>query len=342
MSSSGSAPAYQGDYDAITSIDNQALLVWTDFRGGNYGSYVGFFPDYAMLVLPASDTLLSSNDSTTISLMIPSVKLYSSTVTFSYTVSPTPASGNIIPVYPNGNVISAFPDTLEMRIKTIGSVTPGSYTVTITGTGPNGTPVHKRNLNLLVVPNVRTLNLTALIEGMYNGSTTVSDTMTVELRNNVSPFTLVETRKPVMNTSGFGSASFSSAADGLPYFIVLKHRNALETWSGTPQQFTGGSLSYDFTTDSAKAFGFNMVKKGTKWCIYSGDINRDGVVDLSDVVAVDIDNINFASGYRATDISGDNIIDLSDVVVVDNNNLKFITKVFPTLSESKHSKGNSE
>ena len=52
LASSGTAPAYQGDYDAITSMHNQALLVWTDFRAGNYGSYVGFFPDYAMLVSP--------------------------------------------------------------------------------------------------------------------------------------------------------------------------------------------------------------------------------------------------------------------------------------------------
>ena len=44
----GGTPRYQGDYDAITAIDNQSLMVWTDFRAGSFGSYVGFFPDYAM------------------------------------------------------------------------------------------------------------------------------------------------------------------------------------------------------------------------------------------------------------------------------------------------------
>ncbi len=53
----GGTPRYQGDYDAIVSNSNQALLMWTDFRDGNFGSYVGYFPDFAMKVLPATTTI---------------------------------------------------------------------------------------------------------------------------------------------------------------------------------------------------------------------------------------------------------------------------------------------
>ena len=31
-----------------------------------------------------------------------------------------------------------------------------------------------------------------------------------------------------------------------------------------------------------------MKKKGSKWCFFSGDVNQDGVIDISDVAAIDI------------------------------------------------------
>ena len=72
-----------------------------------------------------------------------------------------------------------------------------------------------------------------------------------------------------------------------------------------------------------------MILKGTKWCLYSGDVNGDGVIDLSDVAAIDIDNLNFVTGYTVTDVNGDGLIDLSDLAVVDTNNLNFVSKITP-------------
>ena len=117
---------------------------------------------------------------------------------------------------------------------------------------------------------LKTLNLTALIEGFYNGTTMVSDTVTVELRNTVAPYALLESKKVVLNTLGFGVGSFSAVSDGAPFYLVLKHRNSIETWSATGKSFTAGLLSYDFTTDSAKAFGFNMVRKEVNGVFIAG------------------------------------------------------------------------
>lgn len=174
----------------------------------------------------------------------------------------------------------------------------------------------------------KSLNLTALIEGMYTG-TQVSDSVTVELRNSTAPYGVVEKSKVVLNASGNATAGFLSAADAVNYYIAVKHRNALETWSKNPQTFTAGTLNYNFTTAAAQAFGDNMILKLTKYCFYSGDVNRDGVVDLTDVSTVDTDNLNFMSGYTATDVNGDNLVDLSDLSIVDTNNLNFISKVTP-------------
>jgi hypothetical protein len=72
-----------------------------------------------------------------------------------------------------------------------------------------------------------------------------------------------------------------------------------------------------------------MEKKGTKWCLFSGDVNQDGSVDLTDMIAVDNDNANFFSGYIPTDINGDNQTDLSDMIIADNISSAFISKIVP-------------
>ena len=54
-----------------------------------------------------------------------------------------------------------------------------------------------------------TLNLTALIEARYNGSTMVPDTVTVELHNATFPYAMVESQKGVLNSAGAGTFYFS-------------------------------------------------------------------------------------------------------------------------------------
>ena len=183
------------------------------------------------------------------------------------------------------------------------------------------------------------LNLTALIEGFYNGTTMVSDTVRVQFRNTAAPYSLVEEKKLVLSTAGAGTASLTSVLNGTSYYLVVRHRNALETWSGTGKSFTSNQLSYNFTTAAGQAFGNNMKLKSSKWTILSGDVNQDGLVDLSDVSQTDTDNLNFVVGYIVTDVNGDSIVDLSDISIVDINNLNFVSKVTPAvtiLTEETH------
>ena len=177
-----------------------------------------------------------------------------------------------------------------------------------------------------------TIQLTALIEGLFDGTSMVSDSVTVELHSSSAPYGLVDQRKMVLNSSGQGSGLTSTIIEASSYYLVVKHRNGLETWSASPLSFTNGGLTYDFTTAANKAYGNNMKLKGTKWTIFSGDVNHDGVIDISDVSLVDIDNLVFATGYIVTDVNGDNIVDLSDLLIVDVNNLNFVSKITPTLT----------
>ena len=176
------------------------------------------------------------------------------------------------------------------------------------------------------------LDIKALIEGFYNGVSMVEDTMSIGLYNAISPYGFYEEIRVRLNQTGNGFANFFYAKNGTNYFVVCKHRNSIETWSKLSQQFIGGSLTYDFTTASTQAYGDNMKLKGGKWTIFSGDVNQDGVVDLSDVGLVDFANLSFITGYVVTDVNGDNVVDLSDVSIVDNNNLNFVAKITPTFT----------
>ena len=157
----GGTPRYQGDYDAIISYDNQALAMWTDFRAGSFGSYVGYFPDFALLATPTIVSVTGNADSAFVTLDVPSVKLYSTSVTFSASVTPTPPSGSINLDFPQGNVLSTFPGNKPLRILTSGNVTTGTYTINIQGEGPNGIPVHRRTVQLDVIVPVELVSFSA-------------------------------------------------------------------------------------------------------------------------------------------------------------------------------------
>ena len=160
----GGTPRYQGDYDAIISRNNQALAMWTDFRSGNFGSYVGYFPDFAMTVSPTTLGITGNADSGFVTLNVPGVKLYSNSVTFSATVTPTPPTGTITLNYPQGNVLNTFPGSKTLRILTSGNVTVGTYTINIQGQGPNGTPVHRRTVQLDVIVPVELVSFAAVTD----------------------------------------------------------------------------------------------------------------------------------------------------------------------------------
>jgi hypothetical protein len=182
------------------------------------------------------------------------------------------------------------------------------------------------------------IHLTALIEGLYNASSNsmiIRDTLQVELRNINFPYGRVDSSKVIVDTFGKGTIKFASAPTG-DYYIVIKHRNSIETWSKSGgQHLVNGTISdYDFTSAQTQAYGNNLIHKGTKWCIYSGDVTgtgglQDGIVDLSDLIAIDNDNANYFTGLVKTDVNGDGLVDLSDLILADNNNSAYVAKVVP-------------
>ncbi len=180
------------------------------------------------------------------------------------------------------------------------------------------------------------LSLTALLQGFYNPSSNslIPDTMRIYLRNNTAPFSVIDSSKAILGVAGTCICDFKNIIDTVDFYIQLKHRNSIETWSnsGLLRFDSTNHLSYDFTASQTKAFGNNMIQVDSlpvKFAIYSGDVNQDGTIDLSDIILIYNDANNFVSGYVKTDLNGDNFIDLSDLILAYNNSNNFISKITP-------------
>ncbi len=191
--------------------------------------------------------------------------------------------------------------------------------------------VNNQIIDRYVLLQPRTIRIRALLEGAFNSSTgkMIPDTLRAYLRQTSSPFAIFDSAKAVTDSLGNGLFNFTRAKYNTSYYISISHRNSIETWSKYPVLFDD-ELQYDFTTDSAKAFGNNLVKKGTKWCIYSGDVLKDGIVDASDLSIANNDALNYLTGYLRTDMNGDRVIDASDVMIIGNNVFKYVVSMKPT------------
>lgn len=74
------------------------------------------------------------------------------------------------------------------------------------------------------------LNLRVLIEGFYDGTSMRPDTIEVFLRQVFPPYAKADSAKILIDSTGFGTAKFYNASSGT-YYIAVKHRNSIETWS---------------------------------------------------------------------------------------------------------------
>jgi hypothetical protein len=180
-----------------------------------------------------------------------------------------------------------------------------------------------------------TMNIKLIQEGFYNISQKLNkkDTVRAYLRLNFSPYSILDSAKSTVDSVTFtGSFQFSQPSG--TYYIVVKHRNTLETWSKSGGEvFTAGAtMNYDFTDLSSKAFGNNMVQvdnSPVRQAIYSGDINQDGIIEAFDASETDNAAFNSLSGYVRTDVTGDDFVDASDLSIVDNNVSNGVTEVAP-------------
>ena len=187
----------------------------------------------------------------------------------------------------------------------------------------------------------KTLNLNVFLEGLYPAtagntmnkaqsgtgnqySGTVADQITVELHNSTTPYALAGGPYTAnLNTDGTTSLSTPGSLSA-SYYIVVKHRNSIQTWSAAAVSFAASTISYNFSTTVTAAYGNNLKQKGSLFLIYCGDVNQDGAVNALDQTSIQTAAVGFTIGYLTTDVNGDGIVDAFDLVMADNNAAKFV------------------
>jgi hypothetical protein len=189
------------------------------------------------------------------------------------------------------------------------------------------------------------LNLTTFIEGYYLGNSkmesvfddpsvltekTVSDIIQVALHYNTPPYDLAFVNNALINTDGTARVLFPASAIGNSYYVVLKHRNSLETWSANHINLTSLGATYNFSNAANKVFGDNQSDMGNGvFAIYSGDINQDGSIDFADYPSLDIASQNGVLGYDSNDLNGDASVDFADYPILDVNSNNGIFSIRP-------------
>lgn len=172
-----------------------------------------------------------------------------------------------------------------------------------------------------------------VMQGLWNApaDTMVNDTARLILRNDFSPYSIVDSAKTFLSNDGYGDFWFTNALNNVNYYIVAKHRNALETWSASTIQFNPVFVSYDFTFNPSQAYGANMIQVDNDplYAFYSGDADQDGNIDATDLVLIYNDLTTLTSGYVNTDLNGDDFVDTSDLLIAYNNAINVISIITP-------------
>jgi hypothetical protein len=313
------------DYNVnITGGVNQtASAVWTSANGGLY-------TDAAGTVAYDGTTLRG-----TIYARPSATGLVSATVTNanscstagSTTVTVTPSTSNTTTVTACGSYLWSV----------------NGVTYTTSGTRTVVTGCHTEILNLTISCS-SVVTVTANIEGFYDttthamrpvlanqgvgSSSTDVDSITVELHDATTLATTVGTTT-MLQTNGTAVATFSSAPSG-SFYVVVKHRNSMETWSATPITVGATPATYNFAGSASSAYGGNMkMLESGVYGLYSGDINQDGFIEIQDYSPLDNDSANVLEGYNTTDLNGDGFVEIQDYPFLDDNSAAVIELLRP-------------
>ena len=334
----GASPSYQWKVNGVNAGTNISTFTTTTLTNGQIVTCV-----LTSNAVCASPTTATSNSITmTVVSGLASV------------TSVTPSSGSIGTSITIKGVRFATATSVQIGSGSTSSITVSGDTMIVMNVPSGSTNGIVRITNICgtnvsgptytVTSTTVSLSLTFLIEGYYSSGTsmtpvlfnlglnptsTACDSVTVQLRLSASPGVVAFSASGIVNASGNISLSYPSSVSGNSYYIVVLHRNAVQTWSNAVNFTT--VTSYNFNSAASQAFGSNLIAVAPGvFAFYSGDIaTQDEVVDISDQGLVGNDILNFSAGYVPTDVSGDGVVDITDQAIVDNNIINFVGSIHP-------------
>ncbi len=347
----GSAPTSGIDYSWSPSIGLSSAIVSNPTASPTSTQQYVLTVTHQLSGISAQDTAIVTvtlNQATIAVGGISSSLCTNSTVNIPYTVNCTYNSGNVFTAQLS-NSLGVF--SSPITIGTFSGTSGGTITGIIPSNIGNGSGYRIRIITSAPVTvgvdngsDISIMNCTfgyslkMFIQGYFVGNgimraavnaalyPTLCDTVTLELHNSVPPYVLIESCCGTINVNGIGHFILNSNSLGKSYYIVVKHRNALETWSGSPVTLISNGL-YNFASAANKAFGSNQVTvEPGVYAFYSGDISNgvvggvpDGQINLSDFYELQNATGQFLSEYNFHDLTGDFFVETMDFSLIENN-----------------------
>ena len=112
-----------------------------------------------------------------------------------------------------------------------------------------------------IVIRERILNLNVFIEGLYTGNgklqavlfnnglssdSTACDSIIVEFRHWMNIDSIIASVKTLLHTNGTANAKIPGSVLNQSCYVVVCHRNSIETWSKEPLLFNAPIMNFDF------------------------------------------------------------------------------------------------
>ncbi|MEP7164077.1 MAG: CHRD domain-containing protein [Ferruginibacter sp.] len=221
----------------------------------------------------------------------------------------------------------------------------GTFNYTVTLTGGCGNITATGSITVTAAGGI-TINLKLFLQGYYVGSSTMqpvlnnqsvpsslatqTDTVMIDIFHPTT-FALLATKKAVLSTTGNVSATFTQSPGS--YYIGVRHRNTIQTWTKSPVACSASTPLYNFTTAANKAYDDNQVQvEPGVWAFFAGDLNQDEYIDGNDFPQYDAESASggvYDGTYTITDMNGDGFVDGNDFPVFDVNSSNGVSSLHP-------------
>ena len=156
------------------------------------------------------------------------------------------------------------------------------------------------------------------------GPNAVVDWVVVELRNKLTPSTVVASRSAILERDGDvvapdGQARLTFNVAANEYYIAIRHRNHLAAMSGTFMRLDANEAALDLTLSSTATYGTlaRSASSNGRMVLWAGDVSRNGQLSYvgngndRDPILVAVGGsipTNTATGYRLEDVDLNGVI----------------------------------